>query len=184
MGWRRWSKLILFFFIFFIFRQVRVRLTWILFSLSQPPALVPSLLHRSTWQWRPRLVTFLPLQLPRLPLLQIQLFRYHPPPLPPPLPPAPAIFALYSAQSMLHMAYIHQEQHSIRNMQVAGSFLNSCSLYSLVWGQKKSDFQTVFCVWKITDFWSFSSKEKLKKTILRVPFLPLKIAFFFVFWKW
>ena len=69
MGWRRWSKLILFFFIFFIFRQVRVRLTWIFFSLSQPPALVPSLLHRSTWQWRPRLVTFLPLQLPRLPLL-------------------------------------------------------------------------------------------------------------------
>ena len=69
----------------------------------------------------------------------------------------------------------------ILHYKVQVTFLNSCSLYSLVWGQKKSDFQTVFCVWQITDFWSFSSKEKLKKTILRVPFLPLKIAFFSFF---
>ena len=40
--------------------QVQERLTWIFFSLSQPPALVPSLLQRSTWQWPPRLVTSFP----------------------------------------------------------------------------------------------------------------------------
>ena len=47
------------------------------------------------------------------------------------------------------MANIHQEQHSIKNMQV--TFLKSCLLYSFVWGQEMSDFQTVFFVYQIKD---------------------------------
>ena len=60
-----------------------------------------------------------------------------------------AFFEEIAPGNCLHMANIHQEQHSIKNMQV--TFLKSCLLYSFVWGQEMSDFQTVFFVYQIKD---------------------------------
>ena len=80
-----------------------------------------------------------------------------------------------------HMADIHQEQPSIKNMQV--TFLKSCLLYSFVWGLEMSDFQTVFFVCSIKGFSVLISNKIVMLTIFRGQILQCKIVNFWVFMK-
>ena len=76
------------------------------------------------------------------------------------------------------MANIHQEQHSIRNMQVVSSIrvhsTHSCE------ANKSRNSKPFFACGRSRTSSRSHQKKKLKKIILKVPFLPLKIAFFWV----
>ena len=72
------------------------------------------------------------------------------------------------------MADIHQEQPSIRNLQVVSSHrvhsTHSCEV------NKCQIFKAFSFVYQIKGFQCLISKEKLKKINLRVRFIPLKIV--------
>ena len=77
--------------------------------------------------------------------------------------------AIFVLATIAHMANIHQDEHSIRNMQVVSSnrahSTHSCHFFCL------SDKRCLMLIFK----------KELKKINLSVSFLPLKIAFFLVF---
>ena len=74
------------------------------------------------------------------------------------------------------MADIHQEQHSIRNMQVDSS---NCVHSTHSWEANKCRiFKLCFFCLSDKRFLKIIIKKNLKKINLRVRFLPLNIAFF------
>ena len=76
------------------------------------------------------------------------------------------------------MANIHQEQHSIRNMQVvSSSWLHST--HSCEANKRRNSKPFLACGRSRTS--SCSHQKKLKKINLRVRFLLLKIVYFWVF---